>query len=227
MDGMTRNTPRTATTRPLRRDAERNRQRIIAAARQLFRERGFETTLDDVAHHAGLGVGTVYRRFPNKEHLIEAMFAERLDDVGELARQALHKPDAWEGLVGFLWQAAELVAEDRGLHDALVSSAFGHDEVAQARDRLIPLATEMVARAKEAGQLRSDFESSDIPVLFKMLGAVADYTHQVAPALWRRYFALLLDSLRATPQPPSPLPMPALDVETMRDAMRNWCHFRH
>jgi AcrR family transcriptional regulator len=224
---MTRDTPRTATTRPLRRDAERNRQRIVAAAREVFRERGFETTLDDVAHQAGLGIGTVYRRFPNKEHLIEAMFAERLDEIGELARQALEKPDAWEGFVDFLWQAAERIAADRGLHDVLVSAAFGHDRVAQARDRLIPVAAAMVARAKESGQLRTDFESPDIPVLFKMVGAVADYTHQVAPALWRRYFALLLDSLRATPQPPSPLPMAALDVETMRDAMTNWCHFRH
>jgi AcrR family transcriptional regulator len=219
---MTRDTLRIATTRPLRRDAERNRQRIIAAAREVFRERGFDATLDDVAHHAGLGVGTVYRRFPNKEHLVEAMFAERLDGVGVLAKEAVEEPDAWKGFVTFLWQAAELITADRGLHDVMVSAAFGHNQVAQAKDRLVPITIELVQRAKDSGELREDFEAPDIPVLFKMVGAVMEYTHLVAPNLWRRYFTLLVDSLRATAQPPSPLPIAALDLDTIQEAMK-WC----
>lgn len=220
---MARDTSRTASERPLRRDAERNRQRIIASARAVFRERGLETTLDDVAHHAGLGVGTVYRRFPNKEHLVEAMFAERLDDVGRLISDSLEKPDPWQGLRDFLWEAAALIAEDRGLHDVMLSTAFGHDKVAQARDKLIPLAHEMIGRAKKSGKLRADFEAEDLPMLFKMIGAAAEYTHQVAPEQWRRYAALLFDSLRAQAGPAAPLPMPALDTDAVRYAMDNWC----
>ncbi|GAB2974417.1 TetR/AcrR family transcriptional regulator [Amycolatopsis acidiphila] len=220
---MTRDTPRTAPKRPLRRDAELNRQRIIASAREVFRERGLETTLDDVAHHAGLGVGTVYRRFRNKEQLVEEMFADRLEGIGRLMSEALDRPDPWQGLLDFLWEATALIAEDRGLHDVMLSTAFGHDKVAQARDRLIPLAEELIRRAKEGGRLRPDFEAEDLPMLFKMIGAVAEYTHEVAPEQWRRYAALLFDSLHADGARPAPLPLPALDVDRVRDAMDHWC----
>jgi AcrR family transcriptional regulator len=220
---MTRDTTRTATERPLRRDAERNRQRIIASAREVFRERGLETTLDDVAHHAGLGVGTVYRRFPNKEHLVEAMFADQLDEVGRLISDSLEKPDPWQALLDFLWESAALITDDRGLHDVMLSTAFGHDKVALARDKLIPLAHEMICRAKKTGQLRADFEAEDLPMLFKMIGAAAEYTHQVSPDQWRRYAALLFDSLRAQAGPATPLPVPALDTDAVRYAMDNWC----
>ncbi|WP_342743518.1 MULTISPECIES: TetR/AcrR family transcriptional regulator [Amycolatopsis] len=220
---MTRDTARTATKRPLRRDAERNRQRIIASAREVFRERGFEATLDEVAAHAGLGVGTVYRRFPNKEHLIDAMFADRLEGIGRLIAESMDKPDAWQALVDFLWEACTLIAEDRGLHDVMLSTAFGHDKVAEARDRLLPLANELICRAKKSGQLRADFQPEDLPMLFKMIGGVAEYTHQLAPDLWRRYAALLFDSLRANPCTPAPLPLPALDILKVRDIMDNWC----
>lgn len=220
---MTRDTTRTATERPLRRDAELNRQRIIASAREVFRERGLETTLDDVAHHAGLGVGTVYRRFPNKEHLVEAMFADRLDDVGRLISHSLEKSDPWQGLQDFLWASAALIAEDRGLHDVMLSTAFGQDKVASARDRLIPLAHEMICRAKKTGKLRADFEAEDLPMLFKMIGAAAEYTHEISADQWRRYAALLFDSLRAQAGPAAPLPIPALDTDAVRHAMDNWC----
>ncbi|KAA9155162.1 TetR/AcrR family transcriptional regulator [Amycolatopsis acidicola] len=220
---MIRDTPRTATTRPLRRDAERNRQRMIAAAREVFRERGFETTLDDVAAKAGLGVGTVYRRFPNKEHLVEAMFAERLDEIGELAQEALKRGDAWQAFTDFLWHAAESIAADRGLHDVMVSKAFGHERVAEARDRLVPLVQELVDRAQRSGCLRKDFEPQDMIVLFKMLGAAAQYTHPISDDLWKRYFALVLDSLRGRPEPPSRLPVKAPDIEILDNAMNHWC----
>src|SRR5262249_16287312 len=125
--------------RPLRRDAERNRQRILAAARELFAERGLEVTLDDVAHPAGLGVGTVARRFANREALVEALFEEKFDQLVRLADDAAREPDPWQGLVGFLTSMTEAVAGDRGLHEVLVSSAYGRDRVARARDRMIPV----------------------------------------------------------------------------------------
>ncbi|HVW45258.1 MAG TPA: helix-turn-helix domain-containing protein [Amycolatopsis sp.] len=218
---MTPDTPRNARARPLRKDAERNRLRIIAAAREVFCARGFDATLDEVAHHAGLGVGTVYRRFPNKEQLIESMFAERMKDIVGLARDALANPDPWQGLVGFLEQVTELMATDRGMHDVMVSTKFGHDQVAQIRDELLPLGQDLVQRAKDSGELRADFEVQDIVVILKMCGAVSAYTDHVSPGLWRRYFALLLDSLRGKPCDPSPLPAPALTEDMLRLAMDN------
>src|SRR5262249_40228798 len=101
---MTRDAALVASSRPLRRDAELNRRRIRESARVVFGLRGLDATLDDIAHHAGLGVGTVYRRFPSKEHLIEAMFAERLHQISALAERALAANNPWQGFVDFTWQ---------------------------------------------------------------------------------------------------------------------------
>lgn len=216
---MTPDTQRNAAPRPLRKDAERNRLRIIAAAREVFRERGFEATLDDIAHHAGLGVGTVYRRFPNKEQLIESMFAERMSEIIDMAKAALADPDPWRAFIGFLEAVTELMASDRGMHDMMVSTAFGRDQVARARDQLMPLGVDLVQRAKDTGTLRADFELEDVIVLLKMCGAVVAYTEHVTPGLWRRYFTLLVDSLRGKPGEPTPLPCAAPTAEMVRQVM--------
>src|SRR5437763_8806283 len=97
--------PRSAppSERPLRRDAERNRQLILDAARVVFAERGLSGSHDDIAREAGVGVGTVYRRFPDKEELIDALFEERIGEIADVARASLAAGDAWEGLVDFLF----------------------------------------------------------------------------------------------------------------------------
>src|SRR5690349_641018 len=141
--------------RPLRKDAERNRQRILDAARELFAEEGLGVTLNDIAHHAGVGVGTVYRRFPEKTQLIEELFEQRLEDLVALASRALDEPDAWQGLKTFLQRALELQANDRGVKDLITASTDGLDRVAQIRSRLMPIGLELIARARAAGQIRS------------------------------------------------------------------------
>jgi AcrR family transcriptional regulator len=224
---MTRDTCPVATARPLRRDAELNRQRIIAAAQVVFGERGLEATLDDIAHHAGLGVGTVYRRFPSKEHLVEALFVKKFEEISELAEQALAEPDAWEGLTEFAWKSAELHAADRGLHELMLSNTFGQDKVAQAREKILPICTRLVERAQASGQLRADVRPTDFPLLQVMIGSVTDYTHDVQPGVWRRYLGLLLDGLRAEPGAPSELKAPPLDVEMLDNAMCAWRPPRH
>src|SRR4051812_14786464 len=103
------------TERPLRRDAELNRQRLLTAAGELFAERGLDVTLNDIAHHAGVGVGTAYRRFANKEEVIDAYFENKLDQVAQLADDTLKDPDPWRGLVTYVEQASALQMEDRGL----------------------------------------------------------------------------------------------------------------
>jgi len=219
---MTRDTVPVATVRPLRRDAELNRRKIIESARIVFSERGFSAALDDIAHHAGLGVGTVYRRFPSKEHLVEAMFVERMDEVRVLAERALEEADPWDGFVSFLTHTAELHSDDRGLREVMLSNNFGQGRVAEAKNRMIPLAIELVRRAKESGSLRADFEATDLAVIHMMIGSVAEYTQDVRPDLWKRYLGVLLDGLRADCDRKNPLSPQALGFEGLDVAMCSW-----
>lgn len=207
--------------RPLRRDAERNRRRILEAAAEAFAERGLTITMDDIAAQAGVGVGTVYRRFPQKDLLIEALFEERVGELVALAEEALRAEDPWDGLVGFLERAQALQASDRGLKELVLSTAHGRDRVACVRERLGPLAEELVVRAQAAGQLRADVDGSDLPLIQVMLGAVVDVTRDVAPDTWRRMLALMIDGLRAS-EPRTTLPSPALDAGQIDHALRNW-----
>ncbi|HET6707421.1 TetR/AcrR family transcriptional regulator [Amycolatopsis sp.] len=219
---MARDAGPAAPARPLRRDAELNRRRILASAREVFGRRGLEATLDDIAHHAGLGVGTVYRRFPSKEHLVEAMFAERMEEIGTLAEEALKADDAWQAFVDFTWKSIELHSGDRGLREIMLSNKFGHDHVAEGKARLVPLVTRLVERAQEEGGLRADFAPTDIPMLHMMIGSVIEFTATVEPDLWRRSLAMLLDGLRAQPGGPSKLPHPPLGFDEVDEAMSCW-----
>jgi AcrR family transcriptional regulator len=186
--------------RPLRRDAERNRQRILDAARELFAEEGLGVTLNDIAHHAGVGVGTVYRRFPDKSHLIEELFEQRLEDIVGLASRALDDPDPWQGLKTFLRRMLELQANDRGAKDLLTASPDGLDRVAKIRSRLLPIGLELVRRARATGQVRSDIAAPDLPVIQLMLSTLIDASRDVSPDLWRRYLGIITRGLSAHPE---------------------------
>lgn len=214
----------TAVPRPLRRDAELNRQRITAAAREVFAERGLEATLDDVARHAGLGVGTVYRRFPNKEALVDALFEESFGRVVALTEQALANPDAWAGLVDLMIELAELQAGDRGLRDLMLSETYGRDRVAQMRDRIKPLMDRMVERAVEQGGVRADLRAGDLPVLQLMISATIGFTQQVRPEAWRRYATILMDGLCHRRDQPTPLTESELDDDDLHQVMHGWPH---
>src|SRR5215831_15659928 len=130
--------------RPLRRDAERNRQRILKAAAEVFNERGLDVSLDEIARHAGVGVGTVYRRFRTKEDLVEALFMSRLATVAAIAEQALEADDPWAGLVSFMERMTETMADDLGLRQILMFATYGRDLVTIARQRNAPLVERLV-----------------------------------------------------------------------------------
>jgi AcrR family transcriptional regulator len=204
--------------RPLRKDAERNRQRILAAAGELFAARGLGVTLDDIARHAGVGVGTVYRRFADKELLIDALFEQRIQTMCTIAAEALEQDDPWDGFVYFFEKGSELQARDRGLKELLTCSAHGGGCVAEARARLRTLVTQVFDRAKAAGVVRVDAAPFDAPLIQFMLGAVMDRSRDVAPELWRRYLALILDGLR--PGAGSVLPVAALGAEQLDAVLR-------
>jgi AcrR family transcriptional regulator len=206
--------------RPLRKDAERNRQRILKAAAEVFTEQGLEATLDDVARHAGVGVATVYRRFPDKAALADALFEERIDALAALAAEAREASDPWEGLTSFMLAAAEMLTTDKGLRQILMFACHGHQRVGYARDRMRPAIGKLVERAQAAGQVRPDLGATDIPVLEFMLGATAEYARDVRPDIWRRYLTLLLDALRPARDTWTPLPVPELSVDELATVMR-------
>jgi AcrR family transcriptional regulator len=207
--------------RLLRADAERNRQRILAAAAELFTERGFEPSLDDVARHAGVGVGTVYRRFPDKASLADALFDERIDALVALAEQAQSEPDAWAALVSFLERSAEMLVTNRGLRQILMFAAGGHDRGICARDRMRPAIGSLIERAQADGQVRADLGATDIPMIEFMIAAAAEYAWQVRPEIWRRYLALILDALRPASASGTPLPEPELTPDEMAEVMHS------
>jgi AcrR family transcriptional regulator len=183
--------------RPLRKDAERNRRRILEAAGELFAECGLHVTLDAVAERAGVGVGTVYRRFTDKEALIDALFEARIDEIVAIADACWAIEDPWEAVVAFFDRAVALHGADRALKEIVFSAAHGRGRVAGARERIKPKVARLIARAQDSGQLRRDVDITDVPVLQLMLTAVMEYTGDVAPEVWRRSLAIVLDGLRA------------------------------
>lgn len=203
----------------LRADAERNRQRILAAAAEVFAARGLDASLEDVARVAGVGIGTVYRRFPSRTELVDALFEQRIDALVHAAQQAAQLGDSWKALVQFLEQAIGPQVEDRALTDLLLSNRHGTDRLLRVRARLQPLVGALVEAAQRDGHIRADVAVTDIPVLQMMLVAVGTFAHDVAPGLWRRYLALLLDGLRCRPAEASPLPMEPLDHDQLIAAL--------
>jgi AcrR family transcriptional regulator len=186
----------------------------------VFNERGLQATLDDVARRAGVGVGTVYRRFPGKEALVEALFADRVDALAGVADRALAHSDPWAGMVYFQEQAGELLAANRGLRQMLMFAVYGRDRIGDVRARMQPVVSSLVERAQAAGAVRTDLRPTDMPMVAFMLSAVAEYAGHLRPDLWRRYLALFLDGLRPSRTSASALPEPALDPAEMELALR-------
>ena len=208
-------------TAPLRADAERNRQRLLAAAKDLFATRGLDVTLDDVARHAGVGTGTAYRRFRNKDALIDALMVDRIGELATLAEECLEEPDPWVGLTSYFNRALALQADDRGLKEVLFSSGRGRERSNHARRAIAPVVTKLVARAKEAGAVRSDFDTSDVPLINFMLNTIVDFSRDIEPDLYKRYLAFVLDGLRPRADL-EPLPVQALPVQDFQDALARW-----
>lgn len=205
--------------RPLRRDAERNRRRMLQAAAEVFATRGLAATLDDVAHHAGLGVGTVYRRFADKDALVEALFEARVRDLVDLAETACAAEDPWAGLVAYLEGASARMASDRGLREAVLSPAHGHVGVTLARAELGPRVERLTALCRDSGRLRPDVSGTDVATLLHAVQAAADIGGVAHPDHWRRTLGLLLDGLTPSRTGHRALPGAALTSEDFHEAM--------
>jgi AcrR family transcriptional regulator len=212
---MTTEQTTTATARRLRKDAARNRELLIEAAREVFARRGLEASLDDVAHHAGLGVGTAYRHFANKYELATALMQQAIDRVVASAEQALLVEDPWQGLVSFLEATLAVQSADRGLREVLMGV---HDpaKMEQIHDRLAGPTAELISRAQRAGAIRADADTTDLGFIVGMVCTVADMAGDSSPELWRRYLTLCLDGLRPGG---TPFPTKALSERQYRAAL--------
>ena len=199
--------PDAAPCRPLRADAERNRQRLITAAREVFAERGLHVPMEDIARHAGVGVATLYRRFPTRAHLIAGAFEEKMCAYADAVAQALADPDPWAGFCGYIERVCAMQAGDRGFANVL-SMTFPLDKRFEAeRDRAYASFLELVRRAQAAGGLRDDFVAEDLVILLMANAGVVAGTADAAPDAWRRFAAYMIQAFSArgaAPLPPPP-----------------------
>ena len=167
---------------PARVDARRNRAALVAAARDLLAAGGVDVPVREVAQRAGVGIATLYRHFPTREELVDAVLEDAFDEFVTIAEDALDEPDAWAGFTGFVEQVLALHARNRGLRDVVETRAHGRERAAAMRRRMAPLLTRLVERAQAEGTLRSDFRPQDVA----LLQLLDDGDWEITPAGRRR-----------------------------------------
>ena len=187
--------PRATAARPLRADAARNLERVVGAATELFAEQGLEVRVEDIATRAGVGMGTLYRRFPNKDALIAFLVDELVTSTLELGNRALAEPsDA--GLESFLVGMGEMQVANPGCLTRLWRGGFSPEQ----REELRAILRRLVGRAHAAGSLRPEITTTDVSVLLWSLQQIVTMTANVAPNAWRRHLEILLAGISTRPR---------------------------
>ena len=189
-----------------RSDATRNRQRIIIAARELFVSSGLDVSVRQIASRAEVGLGTLYRHFPTRDDLVDAVLEDAFEEYAALAERALAEPDAWAGFTRLVEAVLELQSRNRALKDVVETRAHGRQRAEAMRKRTRPLLATLVGRAQQQGALRADFTPQDLPPLFWSTDRLIELAGDIAPDLWRRHLGFLLDGLRAEAAHPLPAP---------------------
>ncbi|MEU1305776.1 TetR/AcrR family transcriptional regulator [Streptomyces shenzhenensis] len=206
---------------PKRSDAERNRGRIIAAARTVFGRDGLNASMASVAREAGVGIATLFRHFPTKEELVVAVFTDRMEAYAQATDQALAAPDPWHGFTGYIQDVCAMQAADRGFADILTMSFTGAQALEELREQAYQGFLELIGRAKDSGQLREDFTSRDLVLLLMANSGVLSATGDAAPDAWRRMVAWMIQSFQTPAR--GPLPDPPQDA-ALYEAMRRASH---
>ena len=202
-----------AATRPMRADGRRNRERVLEAATALLAERGLKVQVDEIAHRAGVGVGTVCRNFATKDTLIEAVLAGMCEEMLEQARAAQADPDAGRAFTSFVTNVAEFQGRHRVLAEEMATTVDMPTGAVKIKRALRHAVEDLVSRAQDCGALRSDIGPADMAMLFAGIGHAAALAG-VNPLLRERYLTIVLDGLRpihATPLPGTPLSFEELD----------------
>jgi AcrR family transcriptional regulator len=180
----------------LRADAARNRERIVAAATEVFAERGLEASTAEIAARAGVGEATLFRRFPTKDDLVTAIIGVQFEEAAALAESCLEDDDPWRGVERFLYGMAERAAADHGVSDAAKERCMASPALVGERRRVLDLTSQLVRHAQKADVLRDDIAGQDLMFL---MAAVASLSELPFPGLrddlWKRYLGIFLDGL--------------------------------
>jgi len=181
----------------LRADAQLNRDRILDAAAEVFAERGISAPLEEVARRAGVGVATLYRRFPTRVDLAAATFERNISRFTGAVDRALENPEPWQGFRLLIFELCELQAGDAGLREMLTTAFPPSSVIEQRTAEAIEKLRELMARAQRDGSLRPDVTAGDVVVLLMANSGVLAATGHSAPGAWRRFAALMVDAFGA------------------------------
>jgi AcrR family transcriptional regulator len=199
----------TATRQP-RADAQRNRDKLLAAARATFTEDGLDAPLDDIAKRAGVGNATLYRHFPTRDDLITAVFIERAAENIARAERALQHDDPWAGFAEYVLDTCREQAADADI----VAAQHPSRELKRLRTRAYNAVNELIERAKTNGTLRADFTPEDVVLLLLATAGILRRTGTTAPEMTDRFLALALDGLRAEGATPAPPPITVRQIKS-------------
>ncbi len=194
--------------RTLRADAEQNRERIVKAAQALFAERGIDVTMEEVARCAGVGVATLYRRYPTRADLVAAAFEDKMWMFADGARRAVNDPDPWRGFCRFITNLCAMQSSDRGFNEVLTMTFPKVNGFESARNEAYDATVELIDRAQAAGALRKEFVPEDLIIVLMANAGVVAAAGRAAPRSAPRLIGFLLEAFAAPgtgnlPPPPS------------------------
>jgi AcrR family transcriptional regulator len=201
----------------LRRDARDNRERILAAAHLAFSTIGLDAPLESIAAAAGVGKGTLYRHFPDREALINSIYKDFAAEVFESVDEALRATDTWAAFRAYMITVVELQARDRGLADIILTRHPSASTLQSVARQTLPLTERLLSHAKRRRVVRADLEVSDIMAVYWGAQRVLMATRDIAPNAWRRYLAMQFAAFRAPAR--GRLPKPALTRSQLWRAM--------
>lgn len=188
----------TIVPRPLRADARRNREKVLAAAAAAFGETGIDTQVEDIARRAGVGVGTVYRHFPTKDALVEALAEAHFDRLADVVEAALElEGDPWTIFSDTIWGTAAPAAADVAWCEIIAGHPRSVEAAAHSQQRLAAATAKLIERAQAGGAMRRDATVADVKTIMCGFGHIAASQRAGAPVDWQRYLTIALDGLRA------------------------------
>jgi len=196
----------------MRADAARNRECILEAARATFAEQGTNAPLEEIARRAGVGIATLYRRFPCRADLVTAAFEPKLAQYAEAARAATSEPDPWRGFCRYVRCVCAMQAADAGFADVLTLTFPPTRQLAQRLHEASAGVSGVIAAAQAAGKLRGDFVHQDLAIVLMANAGVVNALGRRAPAASERFVAYLLDAFAAPAGSPLPPPIDPLRI---------------